>query len=367
MWLIWAFVGLCMAGVFVYTQLPKNWRIHKVSGALILLIWLMGLAAIFLMMFRFPVIQDGGFKSAVLFIETVMFMVFCMMAIFCGIRLAVYLFCKWKKPERVEKMRCRQPAFTVVCIVISLSIGIFGWFNIDNIRSTSFDIDLTGGKTAHGTLKAAVIGDTHVGAGATHVVMDAMAANINAMDADVLLFVGDASDSCSSVDDMAYLAESLKKINPRYGKYYVSGNHDGDSEQDVRPYLEKGGMILLEDTACALPNGVILAGHSNLSSKTLKEILDKEGIREEQTVITLQHRPQNLAEIQNDCDLVVSGHTHGPRFPWTVIMQYVNFDNPEGVRQFGEMMSFTTTGVSAWGFHLKCPSHSETALLKITF
>lgn len=367
MWRIIAFIGLCIGGVFVYTQHPVSWRHHKVFRFVIPILHLLGLAALFILFFLFPKIPDGGWKSLILFIETVYFIMVCHMAIFYGIRLAVYLVALWRKKSLAEKMKRREKSFSAIFLTLTLAFAIFGFVRIDQIRLTTFDIDLTRGEASKGSFRAAVIGDTHVGAGATHEVLDQMVENINSMDVDVVFFVGDASDSCSSTSDLAYLRDSLKKIKSRWGIYYISGNHDKETDEAISPWLTDAGVILIEDTTAKLPNGVVLAGHSDGTETTLADILTENGVVKEDTVICLQHRPQKLAAIQDDCDLVVSGHTHGPRWPWALITQYINFDNPAGVKVFGEMTSFTTMGVSAWGIHFKCPSYSETALLNIVY
>lgn len=71
-----------------------------------------------------------------------------------------------------------------------------------------------------------MISDFHVGAGARHSEMDQMVERVAAAKPELILIAGDVCDSASSVADLEYMEETLKKLSCPYGVYYAEGNHE---------------------------------------------------------------------------------------------------------------------------------------------
>lgn len=92
-----------------------------------------------------------------------------------------------------------------------------------------------------------VISDFHVGAGARHSEMDQMVERVAAAKPELILIAGDVCDSASSVADLEYMEETLKKLSCPYGVYYAEGNHKVECRTDPEPYLLRAGITILCD------------------------------------------------------------------------------------------------------------------------
>lgn len=63
----------------------------------------------------------------------------------------------------------------------------------------------------------------------------------------LILIAGDVCDSASSVADLEYMKETLKKLSCPYGVYYAEGNHEVECRTDPEPYLLRAGITILCD------------------------------------------------------------------------------------------------------------------------
>jgi uncharacterized protein len=149
-----------------------------------------------------------------------------------------------------------------------------------------------------------------------------IARQIRAVEADLLVLTGDVADKDFCVP---WLAEIFAGVRPRYGSYFVLGNHDLrlSSLRLVRDALASIGWIDLGGR-CELVSirgeRMLVAGNERPWIKsprefetTLREQLPQAGFR-----LLLSHSPDQFAWAQSHhFDLVLAGHTHGGqiRFP----------------------------------------------------
>lgn len=114
------------------------------------------------------------------------------------------------------------------------------------LRTVAYDIALDKSCEAD-TFSIAVISDFHVGAGARHSEMAQMVERVAAAKPELILIAGDVCDSASSVADLEYMEETLKKLSCPYGVYYAEGNHEVECRTDPEPYLLRAGITILCD------------------------------------------------------------------------------------------------------------------------
>lgn len=139
---------------------------------------------------------------------------------------------------------------------------------------------------------------------------------INLINPDIIVFTGDLIDSDSNIteDDIKYLEETLKKINSKYGKYAVLGNHDYSIDiEKIRQIYNNSDFNLLENSYDIIHSknnqklyiGGISTGEFN--DNTIKELLITENIYK----IILLHEPDFIDKTANlNANLALSGHSH---------------------------------------------------------
>ena len=145
---------------------------------------------------------------------------------------------------------------------------------------------------------------------------------------DIIVITGDMIDSRQTDVDIAlHLARELVQIAPCY---YVSGNHEARvSEYDsLKAGLVELGVAVLENAKVTIESSgeeITLAGvvdpsfktdylqgdDAAVMSSTLSELLEEN----DGYTILLSHRPELFnVYVENNIDLIFSGHAHGGQF-----------------------------------------------------
>lgn len=184
---------------------------------------------------------------------------------------------------------------------------------------------------------------------------------------DVILIGGDLFDETTSEQDMEYAGDMLKSFSPKYGTFFVYGNHDYPYKDRMNDWFAKQGVEVLNDRMVLIGDDVQLVGRADSSPKDVSALFESELVDPKKSVITIQHRPTQFKELSaNGCDLVMAGHTHGICFPFCFLIAPVN-DMLTGSRIYDSMLAVTSSGASAWGIHYKWPDCSDIIHVHITF
>lgn len=145
---------------------------------------------------------------------------------------------------------------------------------------------------------------------------------------DMIAITGDLIDSRNTDMEvaLAFVREAVK-IAPCY---YVTGNHEARvSEYDqLEKAMEAAGVVVLEDERTEIMRDgetITLLGVNDPSfqtdyltgesAKVLNSVLENIAANDGGFTILLSHRPELFSTyVQNDIDLIFSGHAHGGQF-----------------------------------------------------
>lgn len=180
---------------------------------------------------------------------------------------------------------------------------------------------------------------------------------INLINPDIVVFTGDLIDKDVTLTNSDYtkLTTLLRKINSKYGKYAIMGNHDyyKDSEKVINVYNDSGFKYLDNDYDIVYnkTNEKIFIGGVNTVSynmddidKTMEFFNDHED--EEMYKIILVHEPDISDKIVSDysVNLILAGHSHngqirlpliGPIYtPPHAKKYYDNYYNIDGTKLY---------------------------------
>ncbi len=152
-------------------------------------------------------------------------------------------------------IRCRRWLKRILLdllILIILGVSVILWaFAIEPSLLTVARIEIADERLPEGLdgLRAVFFADLHAGSCFSAEDAERVAANIEALNPDILLFGGDLTqyEPPETSPDTARVAAAFAKIKPRFGKYAVYGNHDLEAKGTAFEILTKGGFIVLEN------------------------------------------------------------------------------------------------------------------------
>ena len=362
--------------VFVYLNYPKSWRENKMFRVVLILWHLTGMLAISIIFTVFKTIHHAGIKYEIVRIGTYYYLMVLLLTILFAIRLAIsslYLFIMKKRgaeiPEQGKRWLTDKRVHSILFILAAYVITTAGYFNIDILNTTEYDITIHK-KSAEKDLNVLLVADIHAGSGNWEFTYTELAEQIDNANADVILLAGDIFDETTSDHDVELVNWMLETIRqPRYGIYYVYGNHDDSTNDWAGKTIRSMGVTTLDDRMTILGEDVQLIGHDDPkhSSLTYQQLMSSLQVDSEKPVLMLTHRPKEFRELSElGIDLAVAGHTHGFNIPFFMGEPSLN-DMYYGWRQYGNLNAVTTSGVAAWGWHYKWPAKSEIVLIHLHF
>ena len=179
---------------------------------------------------------------------------------------------------------------------------------------------------------------------------------INLINPDIVVFTGDLidKDATLSNNDYTKLTTLLRKINAKYGKYAIMGNHDyyKDSEKVINIYTDSNFKYLDNDydLIYTKESEVIFLGGINTSSydkddiaKTMAYFDNRE---DDMYKIILVHEPDITSDIVKDynVNLILAGHSHNGQVRLPIIgaiykppgakKYYDNYYNVDGTKLY---------------------------------
>ena len=253
---------------------------------------------------------------------------------------------------------------------------IAGYIICHHVVITTYDLNTD---KDIGKLKVAMFADSHLG---TTFNADGFASRLDEImkqSPDIVLLVGDFVDDSTKKSEMIKACEALGKLNPKYGVWYVFGNHDrgyyrGEEEDfdgdDLVSELEKNHVHVLVDEAELIDDRFYLIGREDAGRAGRMDIGDLvNGLDPDKYMIVMDHQPTDYDnEAAAGADLVVSGHTHGGQvFPVTYVGEWFNInDNTYGYERRGNTDFIVTSGISDWEILFKTGTKAEYVILNIS-
>jgi hypothetical protein len=222
-----------------------------------------------------------------------------------------------------------------------------------------------------GTLTIAQISDVHLGLIVREERLKRILREVERAGPDILVSTGDLVDG--QMGSLRGLAELLKTINPKYGKFAITGNHEFYAGLDqALNFMEKAGFTVLRGETLNLAGIINIAG---IDDPTGKQFEDLRGVSErallselprEKFTLLLKHLPVMDENALGLFDLQLSGHTHkGQIFPFTLITRLF-FGNYSGLTHLpNNSYLYVSRGSGTWGPPIRFLSPPEVTIIKL--
>lgn len=210
----------------------------------------------------------------------------------------------------------------ILLLLYSRFIGTIGLNTKEyTIKDNNISDDFDGIKIIH-------FSDIHYKRIITKDRIDKIINEINLINPDIVIFTGDLIDQDSNIeeDDITYLKEALSKINAKYGKYSVIGNHDYSIDIEVlRSIYKESNFNLLEnsyDIIYGKNNNKLYIG--GISTGAFSDtVLNKMNYNEECYKIIILHEPDYTDEIISlNPNLILGGHSHNGQVNISYLKKY---------------------------------------------
>src|SRR4030043_631905 len=177
-------------------------------------------------------------------------------------------------------------------LTISVMIAIYGYFEARNICTEKVIIKTTKIPKEVGKLRIVQISDVHLGLIVREERLERIIKEVKIANPDMLVSTGDLVDG--QIDNLFRLAEILKEVNPRYGKFAITGNHEFYAGIDqALNFTEKAGVKVLRGESIA---GMInIAGVDDPQGKAygiFRDVPENEllsGLPGEKFILLLKH------------------------------------------------------------------------------
>lgn len=263
-----------------------------------------------------------------------------------------------------------QYAFFVP-LVLAVSIAIYGFFEAKQIHTEHVLIKTTKLPEGLERFRIAQISDVHLGLIVGEEKLRNILLEVERADPDILVSTGDLVDA--EICGTKGFAELLSEINPRYGKFGVTGNHEfyAGLAQSLG-CAEKAGITMLRGKALTIEGLINIAGVDDPAARLFKQptsVSEKDILSPLPSgtfTVLLKHRPAVSKESLGLFDLQLSGHTHkGQIFPFSLVtMLYYPVDN--GIRELANGSHlYVSRGAGTWGPPIRFLSPPEVTVIDL--
>jgi len=265
----------------------------------------------------------------------------------------------------------RGPLAEVIYSIAALA-GIYGLVNARITRVRRVPVRIPNLPASWRGRRAVMMSDLHLGPINGVRFCRRVVAAASRLKPDAVFIPGDLFDGTKR--DLDQLVAPFRALTPPLGIYFSTGNHEEfTSPQQYIDAITRVGIRVLDNEQVVV-DGLRIAGvmyHDSSSPLRMKAALGK--MRSAETGsgvalpgILLNHAPARLPIVEHaGFSLQLSGHTHGGQmFPFIWITRRVYGRFTRGLRRFGSLEVYTSTGAGTWGPPMRVGTQPEIVLLE---
>ncbi|MGB9716042.1 MAG: metallophosphoesterase [Thermodesulfovibrionales bacterium] len=259
----------------------------------------------------------------------------------------------------------------LVPLLLSMLIAIYGYLEARNIRTEKITIISHKIPEYVGRLRIVQISDVHLGLIVRKERLKRILKEVKKAEPDILVSTGDLVDG--QINSLPGLADMLREINPRYGKFAVTGNHEfyAGLNQSIE-FIKEAGFTILRGEGLTIEGLFNIAGVDDPAGKNyglFKNIEEREllsSLPKGKFTILLKHRPIINKNSIGLFDLQLSGHTHkGQIFPFGLFTKIFYTDDSGYLPLQNNSYLYISRGSGTWGPPIRFLSPPEVTVIEI--
>jgi predicted MPP superfamily phosphohydrolase len=257
-----------------------------------------------------------------------------------------------------------------ISLGLALAISAYGYFEAKDIRTERLVLETAKLPAGVDRLVIVQISDVHLGLINRRERFSPMMKAVKDANPDLFVVTGDLVDA--QINHLPGLAEMLRDVTAKYGKYAIMGNHEYYAGPETsRAFIRECGLTLLRDEVVAT-GPITIVGVDDRTAVQLhvghpspeKELLS--GLSRDKFVLYLKHQPRIDPNTIGLFDLQLSGHTHkGQIFPFTVLTRMAfplnagNYDLGKG------SLLHVSRGTGTWGPPIRFLAPPEVTIIEL--
>ena len=255
-------------------------------------------------------------------------------------------------------------------LVLSLAATGYGLSEARQIRTERVEIHSAKIPKALGKIRIVQISDVHVGVLVRGERLASMLRVVREAKPDLIISTGDLVDG--QLNSMAEAEVQLRELQPRYGKFAITGNHEFYAGfDDALEFTRRAGFTILRGEVATVAGAIALAGVDDPTSRSMGprgNLSDREVAAEGKGLFTilLKHQPRVERDAPGAFDLQLSGHTHnGQIFPFTLITRlYFPYQTGNYSLANGALLH-VSRGTGTWGPPVRFLSPPEVTVIDL--
>ena len=252
-----------------------------------------------------------------------------------------------------------------------MSIATYGYFEALDIRTEMVIVKTPKIPKSIGRLRVVQISDVHLGLIVREERLKSILNEVKRSEPDLLVSTGDMVDG--QINSMTGLAELLREINPRYGKFAVTGNHEFYAGlENSLDFLKKAGFKVLRGETISVAGILNIAGVDDPAGKQFglfAEVPEKRllsTLPKGTFTLLLKHRPVVDKDARGLFDLQLSGHVHkGQIFPFSIITRLFYPVRAGEMNIIDGASLYVSRGSGTWGPPVRFLSPPEVTVIDL--
>ncbi|MDY6842704.1 MAG: metallophosphoesterase [Thermodesulfobacteriota bacterium] len=253
-----------------------------------------------------------------------------------------------------------------------LVICTYGYFEALNIGVTTLTLKTPKLPKNLDKLVIAQISDLHLGILVREKRLENVITIMQNINPDIIVSTGDLVDE--NVDSMQGLTKLFKAINPRFGKYAVTGNHEFYAGIELSEKFTKDSeFVLLRNQYMNVSDLMNIVGIDDPTAKFFGENKGQDiptllsYCNPDLFTLLLYHQPRHFETTTSllPIDLQLSGHTHGGQlFPFIHLTRIV-YPMAKGFYEANGTKLYVSRGTGTWGPPLRFLSPPEIVVITL--
>lgn len=260
-------------------------------------------------------------------------------------------------------------------LFIPLALGavftVYGYFEASQIRTEHVIIKTPKIPEMIDSIRIVQISDVHLGLTMRGDRLKRIIEKIQAADPDILVSTGDLVDGY--VHRLEGLADILRGVRTRYGRYAVTGNHEqyAGLARSI-DFTRKAGFTVLRDSHENVLGLINIVGvedpprHAEGYEKRLKLSEFLSNLPRGQFTILLRHRPLVEKDSIGLFDLQLSGHAHkGQIFPFSLMTWLLYPVHAGSLELLNGSRLYVSRGTGTWGPPIRFLAPPEITVIEL--